>query len=242
MTAGAEVIGRVHAFQSLGTVDGPGVRCVVFLSGCPLHCGYCHNPDTWDAAGGEPLSAETVVRRALRYKPYFGAQGGVTVSGGEALMQAEFVTALFTRLKAEGVHTCLDTSGCRLDAPVRALLAVTDLVLLDIKMNTDAAYREHVGMSLAQPLRFLDELERRGVDTWIRQVVVEGIHDAPGQMALLRELIRPYRCIRKVELLPFRKLCLEKYREMGKPFPFERYPETSQQTISRLERELSSPA
>ena len=155
-------MGRVHSIQSLGTVDGPGVRCVVFMQGCPLRCGYCHNPDTWDLAGGEALSADEVFRRVKRLQPYFKNGGGLTVSGGEPLLQEAFTAELFSRCREAGIHTCLDTSGCIFTKDTEALLAVTDLVLLDIKMTTDEEYREYIGCPMAGPLRFWDELEKRG--------------------------------------------------------------------------------
>ncbi|MDD4796847.1 MAG: radical SAM protein, partial [Eubacteriales bacterium] len=147
--------GSVHSFQSLGTVDGPGVRAVVFLQGCPLRCSYCHNPDTWDAQGGTPMSVDDVLARVLKYRGYFGRHGGVTVSGGEPLLQAAFVRELFAELKRQGVHTALDTSGCLLNDDVDALLDVTDLALLDVKMNTNDDYLRHIGLPITPVLDFL---------------------------------------------------------------------------------------
>ena len=130
------VTGRVHSFQSLGAVDGPGLRFVVFMQGCPLRCAYCHNPDAWDATGGTLYTAEEVCCRVLRYRSYFGAEGGVTLSGGEALAQPDFAAALFRLLKAEGIHTALDTSGIGTLSAARRVLRYTDLVLCDIKFTT----------------------------------------------------------------------------------------------------------
>ena len=142
--------GKIHSFESFGTVDGPGIRFVVFLQGCPLRCQYCHNPDTW-GVGGQEYSAQEVLTRALKYRNYFGADGGVTVTGGEPLLQIEFVTELFTLLKAQGVHTCVDTSGFTFNAQTeekfRKLIEVTDLFLLDIKHIDDSACRTLTGQS-----------------------------------------------------------------------------------------------
>lgn len=137
--------GRVHSLESFGSVDGPGIRFVVFLQGCPLRCAYCHNPDAWAMNAGTEMEAEELFRKIRRYKTYFGETGGVTVSGGEALMQPEFVTELFRLCHADGINTCLDTSGCVLDERVMALLDETDTVLLDIKMTTEEDYREYTG-------------------------------------------------------------------------------------------------
>ena len=194
--------GRIHSLQSLGTVDGPGLRSVVFMQGCPLRCRCCHNPDTWDPAGGETVTADSLAARLLSYRPYW-RRGGVTVTGGEPLMQAEFVTELFTILKGEGVHTALDTSGCRLDEAAHRLLDVTDLVLLDIKQTTPEAYRAFGAGDMRKPLEFLEELSRRGKDVWVRHVVIPGLTDGQENIRKLAELIRPYSCVKKVELLPF---------------------------------------
>ena len=152
--------GRIHSFESFGTVDGPGIRFVVFLQGCPLRCQYCHNPDTW-GAGGEEYEAETIARRAIRYKNYFGKDGGVTVTGGEPLLQIEFVIELFTILKKQGVHTCVDTSGFTFrkdDAKSvelhKKLLEVTDLFLLDIKHIDDIECKKLTGQSNKNTLDF----------------------------------------------------------------------------------------
>ena len=153
--------GRVHSLESFGSVDGPGIRFVVFLQGCPLRCAYCHNPDSWTINAGTEMEAEELFRKIRRYKAYFGEQGGVTVSGGEALLQPEFVTELFRLCHADGINTCLDTSGCLLDERVMALLDETDTVLLDIKMTTEEDYREYIGGSLRRTMEFLQELHRR---------------------------------------------------------------------------------
>lgn len=152
--------GKVHSFQSLGTVDGPGVRTVLFLQGCPLRCPYCHNPDTWDKNAGEDIFVDDAVKIILRYRSYFGKDGGVTVSGGEPLLQVEFVYELFTRLKEEGIGTALDTSGVIMNDSVKKLLGKTDIVLLDIKFSRDDLYKKYIGVSLSAPLAFLAECEK----------------------------------------------------------------------------------
>lgn len=229
--------GRIHSFQTMGTLDGPGVRFVLFMQGCPLRCACCHNPDTWDPAGGSAMEAEEVFRRVLRYRTYFGEKGGLTVSGGEALMQPAFVSELFRLCRRAGIHTCLDTSGYCLYSEVEALLDVTDLVLLDIKMTNEADYRRYVGCSIEQPLRFLEELDRRGLPVWLRQVVIGGITDGEENLQRLAAIARRP-CVKCVELLTFRKLCQEKYESMCIPFPLKHTPETPVETILSLSARL----
>lgn len=234
--------GRVHSFQSLGTLDGPGLRSVVFLQGCPLRCGFCHNPDTWDFSGGEAMEAADVAARVRRYKPYFGAEGGLTVSGGEALAQAGFVAELFERCHRDGIHTCLDTSGCLQSKEEAALLAHTDLCLLDIKFTTDEEYVRYTGGHLDTVLAFLGRLEAAAMPVWIRQVIVPGLNDTLEQIDRLSAVIAPYRNIRRVELLPFHKLCLEKYQAMGIPFPFDRYRAALPDELAALQARVRLPA
>lgn len=226
--------GRIHSIQSLGTVDGPGVRGVVFMQGCPLRCGYCHNPDTWDREGGEETTAGAVFEKIRRLKPYFKNGGGLTVSGGEPLLQAAFVRELFTLCHEAGIHTCLDTSGCIWNDEAAALLEVTDLVLLDIKMTSDADYRAHIGCPLTKPLAFLDRLGERGVPAWIRQVIVPGVNDDEENILRLKALLAGRDNVKRVQLLPFKKICVSKYENMGISFPFDRYPHCPPDTIERL--------
>ncbi len=226
-------IGYIHSLQSLGTVDGPGVRAVVFAAGCPLRCIYCHNPDTWRMSEGKPTEASELAARIFRLFPYI-KDGGVTFSGGEPLLQAEFFAELSEILRTRGLHIALDTSGCALNDGVMRLLDVVDLVLLDVKFDDENAYFRYTGGSLSQTVAFLDELERRGIPTWIRRVIVPELNDTVEDMLRLRELITRYPNIEKVELLPFRKLCLEKYRELGIDFPLEDTPEASEAKIREL--------
>ncbi len=211
--------GRIHSIQSLGTVDGPGVRCVIFMQGCPLRCICCHNPDSWDFGGGEETDTDTLVKRVLRFRSYFGDKGGVTVSGGEPLMQAQFVAELFRKLKEAGIHTALDSSGILLNGDVQRLLDVTDLVLLDHKYPTEEEYRANTLGRLADVEEFLAELDRRGITTWLRRVIIPSYTDSKASVRSLNETARRFSCVKKVELLPFRNFCKEKYDALGIPFP-----------------------
>jgi len=225
---------RVHSIQSLGTLDGPGVRFVVFLQGCPLRCKCCHNPDTWEFGQGSEISAQELVRRAARYREYFGQDGGITLSGGEALMQAEGAYELFALCREVGIHTCLDTSGCVMNDKVKKLLSVTDRVLLDIKYTNDADYREHVGCALTSVLDFLTELNRRNIPTTLRQVIIPTLNDSPENIRALAQIRDAYSCVDGVELLAFRKLCQSKYDTLNIPFPLADVPEPSREEMEKL--------
>lgn len=231
--------GRIHSFQSLGTLDGPGVRFVVFMQGCNLRCGCCHNPDTWACEGGMCYSPEEVVKRAARFKEYFGAAGGITVSGGEPLLQADFVRALFRLCHEKGINTCLDTSGCLMNDGVRALLEETDRVLLDIKYTTEELYRRHVGCGLAAPLAFLGELNQRCIPVTLRQVIIPTLNDNGENIRRVKDMAAAHPCVDKVELLPFRKLCQVKYDKLGVPFAFGHLPEPDREKMAELNRMLN---
>ncbi len=217
--------GRIHSFQSLGTVDGPGVRFVVFFQGCPLRCSCCHNPDTWDHNGGKEISASEIVSKALRFRDYFGKEGGITLSGGEPLVQSDFAKEIFSLCKNEGINTCLDTSGCILNDSVKKLLDLTDRVLLDIKYTNNDDYIKYVGCSIEKPLGFLEYLDMKKIPTTLRQVVIPTINDTEENFLKLEEIEKKYVCIDKKELLPFRKICQVKYDEMNIKFPFAHIPE-----------------
>ncbi len=228
------MIGRVHSIQSLGTVDGPGIRFVLFLQGCNLRCKCCHNPDTWSGQGGNEYTPEEIVEKALRYKSYFGDKGGITVSGGEPLLQAEFVREFFTLCHKEGINTCLDTSGSIMNDTVLSLLDVTDRALLDVKYTTDEAYRENVGCSLVPVLDFLDALDKKGIPTTLRQVIIPTVNDTEENILALRDIARSHKCVDKVELLPFRKICQVKYDNMGIEFPFGKMDEPTREKMQEL--------
>lgn len=231
------ITGRIHSFQSLGAVDGPGIRFVLFLQGCPLRCMYCHNPDTWNPNGGTEYTVDEVLSKILRYRPYFKDGGGVTVSGGEALLQWEFVTELFTRLHAEHIHTCLDTSGIGPSEGFVPLLSVTDLVLCDIKFTTEKDYLSHTKGSLSKVCSFLSVCQSVGVPIWIRHVVVPGYTDTEEEIRAMANIAAPYRPER-IELLPFHKLCIPKYEALGIPFPCADIPECDPDTLTRLQKLL----
>ena len=233
-----ELSGRIHSIQSMGTLDGPGVRFVIFAQGCPLRCKCCHNPDTWDPSGGKTYTPTELVTRALRFKEYFGEDGGVTVSGGEPLLQAVFVTELFKLCHEAGLNTCLDTSGCILTPAVKTLLTHTDRVLLDIKYTTDADYRAYVGCGMATPMAFLDYLTEQSIPATLRQVIIPSVNDTEEQVAALGRITATHPNVDKVELLPFRKICQIKYDSLGMEFPFAHIPEPTKERMQLLEQAL----
>ena len=233
--------GNVHSIQTLGTLDGPGVRVVVFFQGCPLRCACCHNPDTWEYGGGESMTVEAVLAQIRRCRPYFGARGGVTLSGGEPLAQAAFAEELLRACRAEGIHTCLDTSGCLFNADVERVLAQTELVLLDVKYTAEAEYAQYVGgCTLAQVLRFLAALETREIPVWLRQVTIPGINDTQENLEALARISRSHRCVKKTELLAFRTLCHTKYEALGIPFRFSSVPEPTPLRMEELRARLGA--
>ncbi|MDE7453993.1 MAG: pyruvate formate lyase-activating protein [Clostridia bacterium] len=216
--------GKIHSFESFGTVDGPGIRFVVFMQGCPMRCKYCHNPDTWSFSGGTEYTPEQVAEKALKYKNYIQKGGGVTVSGGEPLIQAEFVKELFTLLKRGGVHTALDTSGInfdRNDKTIIGLLEVTDLVLLDIKHIDDGEHKKLTGHPNSKPLEFAKYLSDIRKNIIIRHVLVPDITDNDGYLIKLRDFISRLKTVQAVEVLPYHTMGEVKYEKMGIAYPLK---------------------
>ena len=231
--------GIVHSFQSLGTVDGPGVRFVVFLKGCNLRCGCCHNPDTWDMTGGSQYTAQEIADKVVRYQEYFGKDGGITISGGEPLLQADFAAEIFRLCHEKGIHTCLDTAGSIWNDSVKTLLSHTDRILLDIKYTSDLQYREYAGCGMEAPLAFLDRADAAAIPVTLRQVIIPTLNDTAENILALREIARTHACVDKIELLPFRKICQVKYDKLGIPFPFAHLPEPDANTMRTLNAILS---
>ena len=230
--------GKIHSIQSLGALDGPGIRFTVFMQGCNLRCGCCHNPDTWEIGEGTEYTAEQIVAKAVRYREYFGTDGGITLTGGEPLLQAVFAKEVFRLCHAEGINTCLDTSGSIINGDVKELLAHTDRVLLDIKYTDDELYRKHVGCNMNKPLAFLQYLNRKNIHVTLRQVIIPTLNDNQENIFKLKSIARAHSCVDKTELLPFRKMCQMKYDKLEKVFPFANIPEPSEQAMRALEKIL----
>lgn len=228
------MIGQVHSIQSLGTVDGPGLRFVVFLQGCNLRCKCCHNPDTWAMTGEKTFTAEEIVRKALNYREYFGEKGGITLSGGEPLLQADFSYEIFRLCHEKGINTCLDTSGSILNESVKKLLTETDRVLLDIKYTSDELYMENVGCTMEKPMEFLKYLNEKKIPVTIRQVIIPTLNDNEENIEKLNVIVKEHGCIDKIELLPFKKICQTKYDSMNIQFPFANMDTPTKETMNKL--------
>ncbi len=217
--------GYIHSFESFGTVDGPGIRFVVFMRGCPMRCLYCHNPDTWAGGSGKSFTADEVAKTALKYRSYFTGGGGVTVSGGEPMLQAEFACELFKILKSHRVHTALDTRGILFDLnePQRfdELLYQTVLVLLDIKHIDDTEHKKLTAHSNKNVLGFAQYLSDTGKPIWIRHVLVPGITDNDGYLKALSEFISTLKTVEKVELLPYHNMGEVKSEKLGIDYPLK---------------------
>ena len=213
--------GKIHSFETFGSVDGPGVRFLVFLSGCGFRCKYCHNPDTWARPAAFEMSADEVLERALRYRDYWGADGGITVSGGEPLLQLEFLTELFDKAKAKGVNTCIDTAAGPFtrDEPwfgrFKRLMAVTDLVLLDLKHIDPAAHRALTGADNANVLDCARFLAESGKPVWIRHVLVPGVNSDRPTLERLRAFIAALPNVERTEVLPYHTLGVPKWEALG---------------------------
>ncbi len=236
--------GHIHSFESFGSVDGPGVRFVVFVQGCRMRCAYCHNPDTWKEDRGELMTPEAVLAKALRYRHYWGDKGGITVSGGEPLLQLDFVTELFTLAKKEGIHTTLDTAGepFREDETTIAafdrLMAVTDLVLLDVKEIDPEKHRKLTGKPLANILAFAKYLETKAKPVWIRHVLVPGWTDDDADLRTLHDFIATLTNVKKTEVLPFHNLAQYKWAELGIPYRLKDAERPTEERIKNARRIL----
>lgn len=229
--------GHIHSMESMGLVDGPGIRTVVFLQGCALRCQYCHNPDTWACGAGasKEMTPEELVNRLRRFKPYYGQTGGVTFSGGEPLLQPEFLVETMELCHREGIHTCLDTAGCGL-GEYREILTHTDLILMDIKHYTPQGFRAVTGRDSGEWEEFLSQVQAQGVPLWIRHVVVPGLTDGDAHLQGLLEFVSKLRNVRRVELLPYHTLGVHKYHTLGIPYPLEGVEPLAKESLAGWQR------
>ncbi len=219
------MVGRIHSVESFGTVDGPGVRLVVFLQGCPLRCLYCHNPDTWNLSGGTEMTPEQIIKLFMKNRSFY-SNGGITVTGGEPLLQIEFLIELFSLATQEGIHTCLDTSGITFQSsnPVLLdtfdrLMAVTDLVLLDIKHIDPIKHQALCGASLSPVLSFAKYLDEKAIPVWIRHVFVPGFTDDDVALYDLGLFLGTLRNIKVLDVLPYHNMGEMKYQQLGLDYP-----------------------
>lgn len=217
-------LGRIHSLESMGTVDGPGIRLVVFVQGCPMRCLYCHNPDTWELKGGTLMSVDDILSLYERNAPFY-RQGGITVTGGEPLMQKEFVTELFQAAKAKGIHTCLDTSGIAFDPKhpenMDALLNVTDLVLLDIKTIDPQKHVKLTSQKADHIIAFANELDRRSLPVWIRHVYVNSQWNTDEELESLGAYLAHLHNVKALDVLPYHTMGKVKYVNLGLKYPLD---------------------
>ena len=231
--------GRIHSFESLGAVDGPGVRFVVFMQGCSLKCKYCQNRDTWNLKGGTTYSSDEIVEKILRYKNYIMPNGGVTISGGEPLLQTKFLIELFTKLKQYNIHTCIDTSGSVvLTDEIKELIDLTDLFLLDIKCINDEKAINLTAVSNKKELEFARYLSNINKPMWIRQVLVPGYTDDEQDLIKLREFISTLKFVEKVEVLPYHDLGKFKWEQLGEVYPLENVRTANNDDVKRAKEIL----
>ncbi len=237
------VKGQFHSYESCGTVDGPGIRFILFLQGCLMRCKYCHNRDTWDLHGGKEITVEELMKEVVTYKHFMNATGGgVTASGGEAVLQMEFVRDWFRACKAEGINTCLDTNGFvrNYSEVVDEMLEVTDLVLLDLKQLNDNIHKNLIGVSNKRTLEFARYLHQKNKRTWIRYVVVPGYTDDDDSVHRLGKFIEGMDNIEKVELLPYHRLGEHKWETLGEEYELSDVEPPPREKLEHIQQILSS--
>lgn len=222
---------KVHSIESLGTFDGPGIRLVVFLQGCNFSCSYCANPDTISLKGGKEMQTEEIVTMALNQKPFFGKRGGVTISGGEPLLQAAGILPLFRRLQEEGITTCIDTNGSVLHTSVKELMVYTDLVLLDIKHIEDTTHLAITGKSNQTTLEFAEYLKAKGIKVWLRYVLIPTLTDEKEALHRLGKRFASYENIEKLEIQPYHRLGAHKYKHLGMNYKLEDIKENTREQL-----------
>jgi len=235
------VVGHVHSVESCGTVDGPGIRFIIFLQGCLMRCKYCHNRDTWDLDGGKEMTVDELITEILQYRHFINASGGgITISGGEAMLQPEFVRAMFEACRLEGIHTCLDTNGFvrRIDETTKSVLNVTDLVLLDIKQMDNKKHIDLTHVSNKYTLEFAKYLAEHDQPVYLRYVVVPGYTDAQEDAHALGKFIAPMKNIEKIEMLPYHELGRHKWIAMGEIYPLEGVSTPSHETMESIKNIL----
>ncbi len=220
-------LGRIHSSESFGTVDGPGIRYVLFLQGCPMRCLYCHNPDTWNLSGGKEVSADKILQEYKKNASFY-SKGGLTVTGGEPLLQIDFLLELFQKAKKEGIHTCIDTSGITYDPndtvyieKLDMLMQYSDLVMLDIKHINDEIHRKLTAHSNEKIIEFARYLEKKNIPIWIRHVVLEGYTDNKDDLFALGEFIGSLSNVKALDVLPYHTMGVSKYKELGIKYRLE---------------------
>lgn len=236
-----KTVGKIHSIETFASVDGPGVRYCLFLQGCSMRCKYCHNPETWSMESDITMTAEEALKDALKYRGYWGDKGGITVSGGEALLQIDFVTEFFALAKNEGINTALDTSGGPFSmgekylVKFNRLMGVTDLFILDIKHIDDLKHRELTGRTNSNILQLAKYLSDNNKDMWIRHVLIPGYTDNESDLTELGEFIRTLKTVKKFELLPYHTLGVKKWKDLGRKYELSEVKPPTAEEIKRAE-------
>lgn len=232
--------GRIHSIESMGLVDGPGIRVVIFFQGCNLRCAYCHNVDTWNLQGGKEITPEELVKKILRFKPYFSkGNGGVTFSGGEPLLQKDFLLKVLKLCRQNHIHTALDTAGCGL-GQYDEILKYVDLIILDIKHSTKSGFKELTLRDMEESSDFLKIAKAMKKKFWIRHVVVPGITDREEHIEKLASIIKCIDNVEKIELLPYHLLGINKFKELGIAYRLEGIPPMNKEKTKLLEDKIKS--
>lgn len=235
------ITGKIHSIESMGLADGPGVRTIVFFQGCKLRCAYCHNPDTWNINSGNEITTDELMKKLLRYKPYFNSSGGgITFSGGEPLLQPEFLLEMLKLCRENEIHTAIDTAGYGF-ANYSEILKYTDLILLDIKHIDDLGYKNLTGCDKSGFNEFVEAVNYSNVKVWIRHVIVSGITDSKEHILKLNEIIKTIKNIEKVELLPYHTMGISKYENLNIKYPLVDLHPTDENKIKELEAYLIVP-
>lgn len=229
--------GKISSVESFGTLDGPGIRYVVFMQGCALRCLYCHNPETWSLQGGERLTSKELIERVKKYKPYFQNGGGVTFSGGEPLLQPTFLLECLKLCKEANIHTCLDTAGVG-KGDYEEILSLVDLVILDIKATDEEEYKHITGRDMGEFFAFLSECQKQGKKLWIRQVILPNFNDDQKHMEKLADFLKGVKNIEKIELLPYKKIGEHKYSSLKIPYRLAGGQEMDEEKCKELENYL----
>ncbi len=239
-----EKVGYVHSLESFGSADGPGVRYIIFLSGCTMRCQFCHNPDTWDMKKGKVYTADELLKKALRYRVYWGKEGGITVSGGEPLLQIDFLLELFTKAKKMGVHTTLDTSGAPFttEEPFfskwKELMKVTDLVMLDIKHIDEEQHKILTGHTGKNIIEMAEMMSDMGVSMWIRHVLVPERNDKDEYLYKLADFIHTLKTVERVDVLPYHTLGVFKWENLGIDYPLKGICPPTQERVENAKKIL----
>lgn len=231
--------GYIHSIETMGLVDGPGIRIVVFMQGCPLRCLFCHNPETWNKNENKQMTSKEIVDEIRKYRPYIEKDGGVTFSGGEPLLQTEFLLEMLKMCKKAGIHTCIDTSGTGYDKKyLDEVLKYTDLVILDIKAINGNSYKKMTGKDMSEFNYFIDKLNEYDKKLWLRQVIVPNINDTEDYILKLKKYIKKFKNVEKVELLPYHSMGIEKYKKLNIEYRLSETPDMDKEKCKKLEELL----